>query len=268
MTGHPAPTGSELLEEDAEPFEVMPRALLSAPLVAALRVLFADAAAFGAWSSLDDALVGWPAGGAAPGPAGGARLAAEHGHALEGVGLVSKPARAGRSAESQQACGADDRTPDDAGAAVQPCGEPAVAANGRGHEYSTASRAASLDQSQPQAGVATQPGCGPAQDGHARQTGQDGAQLGSVSIPAAAHFLPPCALQALHAALLARLSQYRRPGPGGAAAELDRAEATAGKARGVAEREAAGARMAALRLVHGERQLLKGALAALRPLLP
>ena len=179
--------GSELLDEDAEPFEVMSRALLSAPLVAALRVLFAGAATFGAWSSLDDALAGWPAGGAAPGPAGGA---------------------------------------------------------------------APGEQSQPQAGAAA-----PA-DGHAHGAEEEGT-LGSLSVAAAAQLLPPRALQALHAALRARLSRYRRPGPEGAAAELDGAEAAARRAHTVAEREAAGARVAALRLVSGERQLLEGALAAL-----
>ncbi|KAK9826387.1 hypothetical protein WJX81_006693 [Elliptochloris bilobata] len=46
----------EELDEDAEPFEVAPGALLSAPLVAALRMVFAAAAAaFNAWSGPDDA---------------------------------------------------------------------------------------------------------------------------------------------------------------------------------------------------------------------
>ena len=177
VTGRVPLRGSELLDEDAEPFEVMRRALLSAPLVAALRVLFADAATFGAWSGLDDALVGWPAGDGAPAPA------AAHG------------------------------------------------------------------------------------DEHAHEAGQE-ATLGSLSMAAAARLLPPCALQALHAALRARLGRYRRPGPEGASAELDRAEAAARRARTVAEREAAGARVAALRLVSGERQLLEDALAVLQPLLP
>ena len=192
MTGHVPLRGSELLDEDAEPFEVMPRALLSARLVAALRVLFTDVATFGAWSSLDDALVGWPAAGAAPGAAGGA---------------------------------------------------------------------APGERSQPQAGAAAHA------DGHAHEAEEEGT-LGSLGMAAAAHLLPPRALRALHAALRARLSQYRRPGPEGAAAELDRAEAAAKRARTAAEREAAGARVAALRLVSGERQLLEGALAALQPLLP
>lgn len=191
LTGRVPLRGSELLDEDAELFEVMPRALLSAPLVAALRVLFADAATFGAWSSLDDALVGWPAGGAGPAPAGGALP---------------------------------------------------------------------IERSQPHTGAAAH------EHGHAHESEQEGT-LGSLSVAAAAHVLPPCALQALHAALRARLSQYRRPGPEGAAAELDRAEAAARRARTLADREAAGARMAALQLVSGERQLLEGALAALQPLL-
>lgn len=43
---------SELLEEDREPFEVMPEALLGPSLVAALRVLFADDAQFYTWQDL------------------------------------------------------------------------------------------------------------------------------------------------------------------------------------------------------------------------
>ena len=145
-------------------------------------------------------LAGWPAHGAAPGPAGGAALGAEHALALQGAGVVCEPAGARQSAESQQACSADGRPSADRapglGSAMQPRGEPAVAADGQVHGNSTASPAPGVKRGQHQAGAAAQPGFGPAQGGHAHETWQAGARLGSASAAAAARLLTPRALQA------------------------------------------------------------------------
>ncbi len=220
--------GSELLDEDAEPFEVAPGAMLSAPLVAALRVLFAGADAFAAWSGLDDALAGWPT-----------RLTAG-----KGAGAPVGPGTTNTN------------PPDEAGS-----------------EISEGGSVGAEDGSEP------------------------GAQLGSVSVADAAGsgtgsgFLAPAALGALGAALRTRLGAYGRGGRSPEAptlaaelaapevltlaaelaapealtlaAELAAAEAGAAAARGPAAREAAGARVAALRLVLGETRLLAEALAAL-----
>ena len=260
-----------MLEEDAEPCEVMSGALATAPLVAACSSRAPPPAAAGAaW------MMRWWAG--LPVVQRQALLVAR---GLElsmrlrwrGSGWSACLPGVRQSAGSQQPCGADGRPSADgasaSGSAVQPCGGRTIAASWQVHGRSTASPAASVEQRQPQAGTAAQPGCGLARIGRAHEAGQEGTQLDSVSIAAAPRLLPPCALQALRAALQARLSQYRRPSPYGAAAELHLHHAVAaGKVRGVAEREAAGARITALQLVTGKRQLLEGFLVVLQPLLP
>ncbi len=221
---------SELLEEGAEPFEVAPGGLLSAPLVAALRVLFARAAAFAAWHTLDDALEGWPGGKPAP-------------ESPEPV----QTARAGsRDARDQ----ADNPRHSPGGHGVE-----GGASAGRLRRC----RPGAAD-AQPRAAAASEagsPGAAGRPDGGSFPGSED-AQLGSVSVAAAAGFLPPAALRALAATLRARLGLYaaaRRP------AAL--AQAAAAGQGGRAAREAASAARAAQVLVQGETALLRDALAEL-----
>lgn len=47
---------SHLLEEEEEPFEVLPGGNINPSLLMTLRVLFADSKQFGAWQNLDGTL--------------------------------------------------------------------------------------------------------------------------------------------------------------------------------------------------------------------
>jgi len=221
---------SELLEEGAEPFEVAPGALLGAPLVAALRVLFARAAAFADWHTLDDALEGWPGGRPSP--------------------EAPEPVQAARAGSRHAADPADDPQHSPGGHRV----EGGANAGRLRRCQPRAADAQPRDTAAPEAGS---PGVAERPDGDTFPASED-EQLGSVSVAAAASFLPPAALNALAAALRARLSSYAAPrGPAALA------QAAAAGRGGRAAREAASAARAASVLVQGEAALLRDALAEL-----
>ncbi len=262
---------SELLDEEREPFEVLPGGCIGPSLLVALRVLLASDADFCKWQSLDDALqlcsVQQPPEGSADrqhesGPGcktaeqPGKECRSEIGHhprssrkrgAKEGTAGVSEPVSERPEAKKQRSEGARDL--DTAGrngmaAAKVDCDlDDGEQHNGDCHTKKTSTGAA------PEQGASA--------------TGELPAQIGNTDIRAARQcgVLTGDMCLAVARCIRQRLQRYRHASLAEDLRELEKEEGLGQRGKG--RNESSRARVAALRLVVTEKELLHAALESL-----
>jgi hypothetical protein len=254
--------GSDLLEEDREPFEVLPGGSIGPSLLVALRTLLASDSVFQGWRGLEDALqphLAQPANGLELRTANGASAAqprsapADKRRSKQGLlsGKEEKDSR-GVSPEDEKSQPPTKR---------KHCGTAASACAPSKRHSSCCSQHADADEGpemdRPCAG--DHHGDCLAMHSHHCEPGTSGRgpfQLGSTGIAAAGLNARMC--RALKACILHRIHRYRHEGMDSDLAELQAAEMFARKSG--CWSESSKAKLAALRLIVEEKKLLYDAL--------